>query len=254
MSLPLPLFLSANNVVIEIVSIEGNIGSGKSTLLEELRLRYKDNTFILFLKEPVEEWEAIKDANGITMLQHFYADQAKYSFAFQMMAYISRLSLLKETVDSIIKQNTNINLDDNENNPKKYIIITERSLYTDKMVFAQMLFDDGKLEYLEFQIYLKWFDSFIKEYPISKIIYMKTSPEICHCRISKRSRQGEDIIPLEYLDNCDKYHENMLQSDIICNSICKLVLNGNVNINLEENEKGEMEKWLQQINEFIYSL
>jgi deoxyadenosine/deoxycytidine kinase len=235
-----------NNVIIEIVSIEGNIGSGKSTLLEELRLKYKDNSTILFLKEPVDEWETIKDENGITMLEHFYVDQAKYSFAFQMMAYISRLSLLKKTVDSIIQQNNTF--------PKKYIIITERSLFTDKMVFAQMLFDAGKLEYLEFQIYLKWFDSFIKEYPVSKIIYVKTSPEICHYRISKRSRQGEDVIPLDYLDDCDKYHEKMLLSDTICGKTLILALNGNLNINLEDKDNKEMEKWLQQINEFIYSL
>ena len=120
------------------------------------------------------------------------------------------------------------------------------------MVFAQMLFDSGKLEYLQFQIYLKWFDSFIKQYPLSKIIYVKTSPEICHYRISKRSRQGEDIIPLEYLDNCDKYHENMLLSDSL-SSISKLVLNGNININLEEKDKKEMESWFQQINDFIDS-
>ena len=79
--------MSNNNEII-IISIEGNIGSGKSTLLEELRLKYKDNSNIIFLKEPVEEWETIKDEKGITMLENFYADQAKYSFAFQMMAYI----------------------------------------------------------------------------------------------------------------------------------------------------------------------
>jgi deoxyadenosine/deoxycytidine kinase len=139
----------------------------------------------------------------------------------------------------------------NNNNFKKYIIITERSLFTDKMVFAQMLFDSGKLEYLSFQIYLKWFDSFIKEYPISKIIYVKTNPEICHYRISKRCRQGEDIIPLEYLDQCDAYHEKMVSSDCF-SQISKLVLNGNININLQEKDKEEMENWFHQINDFIY--
>jgi len=235
----LPLFLSANNISIEIISIEGNIGSGKSTLLEELRLKNKENKNILFLKEPVDDWATIKDEKGITMLENFYANQEKYSFAFQMMAYISRLSLLKKTVDSI-KTSHNIQ-------KKKYIIITERSLYTDKMVFAQMLYDSGKLEYLEFQIYLKWFDSFVSEFPIAKIIYVKTSPEISHYRIIKRSRQGEDIIPLEYLDNCDAYHENML--NVMENPI--LVLNGNININLEEKDNNEMERWFQQINDFI---
>lgn len=244
------LFLSKNNIIIEMVSIEGNIGSGKSTLLEELRFRYKKNTSIVFLKEPVDEWETIQDENGKTMLEHFYADQIKYSFAFQMMAYVSRLSLLKKTVDSLIQQNINNN---NHNDSKKMIIITERSLYTDKMVFAQMLFDSGKLEYIQYQIYLKWFESFIQEYPISKIIYVKTNPEICHYRISKRSRQGENVIPLDYLDNCDAYHEKMMLSEAFGTITPKLVLNGNKDLKFDEKDKGELDLWLHQIHSFLYS-
>ena len=95
-----------------IFSIEGNIGSGKSTLLENLKKELSNNKNIIFMKEPVDEWEEIKDASGNTMLQKFYEDQEKYSFPFQMMAYISRLNLLKTTV---------------EKNPGA-IIISERSL------------------------------------------------------------------------------------------------------------------------------
>ena len=70
-----------------IYSIEGNIGSGKSTLLANLRNRFENPTKtpeetnttrkIIFVKEPVDEWESIKDANGITMLEKFYNDQDK---------------------------------------------------------------------------------------------------------------------------------------------------------------------------------
>jgi deoxyadenosine/deoxycytidine kinase len=96
-----------------IISIEGNIGSGKTTLLTHMKETLKDNPNIIFLKEPVDEWESIKDKDGKTMLQKFYADQDRYSFPFQMMAYISRLALLKET----IKEHPNAT------------IITERSLF-----------------------------------------------------------------------------------------------------------------------------
>ena len=56
-----------------IISIDGNIGSGKSTLLENLKQRLESKSVlfqdqpIIFLKEPVEEWETIKDEDGITM-------------------------------------------------------------------------------------------------------------------------------------------------------------------------------------------
>jgi deoxyguanosine kinase len=53
----------------KIVSIEGNIGSGKSTLLANLRKYYENNPDVIFLKEPVDEWEKIKDENGTTILE-----------------------------------------------------------------------------------------------------------------------------------------------------------------------------------------
>ena len=59
----------------KLVSIEGNIGSGKSTLLENLKTYYNDNTNVIFLKEPVDDWEKIKDKQGNTILKKFYLDQ-----------------------------------------------------------------------------------------------------------------------------------------------------------------------------------
>ena len=85
----------------KVISIEGNIGSGKSTLLSHLKqsLSAENVPQIIFLQEPVDEWENIKDEQGNTMIQKFYGDQTKYSFSFQMMAYISRLALLKKSIE-----------------------------------------------------------------------------------------------------------------------------------------------------------
>ena len=229
---------------IEVVSIEGNIGSGKSTLLEELQDNYKDNVNVIFLKEPVDEWSKIKDKEGNTILAKFYSDQLKYSFSFQMMAYVSRLKVIRETIKNCKKKNQ----ENIENN--KLIIITERSLYTDKLVFAKMLYETGMIEEVNYQIYLNWFDTFIEEFPVHKIIYVKTSAERCHSRIMKRSREGEAIIPLEYLDSLNEYHEEML--DPINSSECycykQLILDGNIDI--YENDQ-QMEVWVKQINNFI---
>lgn len=217
----------------KIISIEGNIGSGKSTLLANLKNHYENNRNIVFLKEPVDEWEQIKDDNNVTMLEKFYADQERYSFPFQMMAYISRLAILKETI---------------KNHPNA-IIITERSLYTDKMVFAKMLHNDNKIETINYNIYLKWFDTFANDFPIHKIIYVNAEPEICIERIKKRSRLGESNIPLDYLQNCHKYHNDMLDrkmKDCVCHD--QLILDGNINI--YEND-GHLEKWIKQIDLFI---
>lgn len=191
--------------MVKIISIEGNIGSGKSTLLknfkesvlnENVNVNINERKKIIFLQEPVDQWLEIKDKNGKDALQNFYENPTKYSFAFQMMAYISRLSLLKKCV---------------EENPDA-IIITERCLYTDRYVFAKMLYDDGKLDEIEYQIYLKWFNDFIDLIKIQKTVYLKTCPTICHMRINKRQRDGEDNISIDYLQNCHKYHQDMIKN------------------------------------------
>lgn len=223
--------------MFKIVSIEGNIGSGKSTLLEKLRNHYKDNKHVIFLREPVDEWEKIKDTEGTTMLKKFYSDTTKYSFAFQMMAYISRLKILRDTVKNLTSNNI-----DNKNN--EYIIITERSLYTDKYVFAKMLYDDNKIEDVCYSIYLNWFDEFVEDFPISYSIYVNALPEKCYERIHIRAREGEEFIKLSYLENCHIYHEEFINNI----KTKKLVLDGNVNI--YENEQ-IVEQWLEQISNFI---
>ena len=147
-----------------IISIEGNIGSGKSTLVDLLKERLQNqnkNLKICFLKEPVDQWEKFKDIDGETILEKYYANQSKYAFQFQMMAYISRLSSIK----SVLKENYDV-------------IICERSVLTDKNVFAQMLYDDNKLTDIEFDIYNAWFNEFIKDIPNLYTIYLKTSPNI----------------------------------------------------------------------------
>jgi len=191
------------------------------------------------LREPVDEWEKIKDTTGVTMLQKFYENQEKYSFAFQMMAYISRLKLMRQVIADIITNKTN--------NGEKYIIITERSLHTDKYVFAKMLYDQGKIEDICYQIYLNWFDEFAKDFPISCVVYVNTLPIKCHERIHQRSRTGEDIIPLEYLQECHNYHEAFLNNTPEINNK-KIMLDGNVNV--YENAV-VLNDWLEQINLFI---
>ena len=216
----------------QIISIEGNIGSGKSTILSLLKESFKNDnkTNIIFLQEPVEEWDKIRDENNNTILEKFYDNQKKYSFAFQMMAYISRLSLLKNTI---------------EKNPNA-IIITERCLNTDRYVFAKMLYDDGKLEDVEYKIYLNWFNHFNDFQRIQKVIYLNTDPDICFCRMLKRNRTGELNITLDYLNNCHKYHTDMIY-DLEENKL--LIIDSNIDT---DNNKNINDIWINKIKSFIY--
>jgi deoxyadenosine/deoxycytidine kinase len=201
-------------VKYKILSIEGNIGSGKSTFLETLKKKYKNNPAVIFIREPVDEWEKFQDNKGETMLKKFYNNAEKYAFPFQMMAYISRLKLLRDVIKNINNiKSTTITC---------YYIISERSLYTDRYVFAKMLYDQGKIEELNYQIYLYWFNEFTDLLTNIQYIYLKCEPKKCFERITKRARIGEDQIPLEYLIECHQYHENFLKN------LPKIEIDGNI--------------------------
>ena len=138
-----------------IVSIEGNIGSGKSRFIAALQSQlHLSQRKVKFLAEPVDDWNTIRDEHDTTMLELYYADQAKYAFPFQMMAYISRLSLLRAALK-----------EDNY-----AFIFTERSVFTDKNVFAAMLREDGKIKPIEYAIYLRWFDEFVQGFVVARLV------------------------------------------------------------------------------------
>jgi deoxyadenosine/deoxycytidine kinase len=206
---------------MKIISIEGNIGSGKSTLIKKLRELPEFQNGFTFLPEPVDEWNTIKDSDGITILEKYYSDQKKYAFSFQMMAYISRLKQLNDSKNSSI-------------------IITERCLYTDRNIFAKMLYDTGMIEDIEYSIYLKWFEYFIENLNDIKFIYVRSDPDVCSDRITLRNRKGENI-SIEYLSNCHHYHEKWLNNEKEL-----LVLDGN------ENYQDDLPRhWVQSIKKFI---
>lgn len=214
--------------MVKIFSIEGNIGSGKSTLVNILKEAYQtSNDKIVFMQEPVDEWLKIKDNYNETILSKFYKNQHKYGFSFQMMAYISRISALKK----LVKENPDA------------IIICERCVLTDRHVFAKMLYDEGKIEHVNYMIYLQWFDEFLHDIPIDGLIYVQADPEKSYARVMKRQREGE-IIPLEYLRNCHLYHESWILKE----NVDVLILDANRDY---EPTTDDYKKWIYIIQNFI---
>lgn len=225
--------MSQSKVIL--VSFDGNIGSGKSTMMKKAHEFYRNSENVIFAEEPIEKWNQIKDKNGTEMLKLFYQDQEKHAFKFQIMAFVSRLAGLRE----IVKANPGKNI----------VIITERSLYTDKEIFAKMLFDQGKMSVVEHQIYLTLFDEFASEFEVNKVVYIRTDPVKCHERVHLRAREGEELIPLAYLEECHKYHEEFLDLE---RGLFKeqMVLDGNNDIYLNP---GVADEWMRQIDASIFN-
>ena len=143
------IIMSSFTQNVPILFVEGGIGCGKSTLVKKIQEHCSEkNLNIVTIQEPVDIWLGIKDdKTGKNMIEAFYEDQKKYSFEFQMMAYISRLQRLQETMANSLDEDYDL-------------IICERSLQTDKNVFCKMLYDEDKITSYGFQIYNKWFDYF----------------------------------------------------------------------------------------------
>jgi deoxycitidine kinase/deoxyguanosine kinase len=214
-----------------IISFDGNIGSGKSTKVKDIEEYYKNKgrTDILFIQEPVDTWNSVVDENGVTILSNYYKDQKRFAFRLQMLAYISRLALLRDAIKKGYKY-----------------IITERCVGTDRNVFSKMLYDKGDIEHDEYIIYKKWFNEFISDVPIGAIVYIKASPEICLERVNIRAREGENI-PIEYLKECDRYHDEWINSE----QIPKLVIDANIDLNKNPEANNLI---LEEIDAFIHSL
>ena len=181
-----------------IMAIEGNIGAGKTTLFNNLKTYIEEkypNKKIIFMREPVDIWQNICDSYGDSILSKFYKEPDKYAFPFQIMAFSTRLSLLRNTI---------------KENPDCELIVCERSLEADKNIFAKMLFMEGKIEDVNYQIYHHLYNSSAPEFCVDAIIYVDADPDICYQRIHLRNRQGEDKIELDYLRKCRNYYHDWL--------------------------------------------
>ncbi len=185
--------------------IEGNIGSGKSTLCRMLEVFYNGEAEVIY--EPVDEWKSVQNnEDGKNLLQCYYEEQNRWGFSFQLYGLLTRFH------DTMKKQ-------------QKELRFVERSIFSYKNVFARFLYENKKMNSLEWKMYEQWFDwlskdSFEVENKPNGFIYLRANPETSYQRMLKRERNEEKCVPIEYLESVNKYHddwlsEQSLESDIL---------------------------------------
>lgn len=165
--------------------IDGNIGAYKSTVLNIIS---RDLGFI-----PVDEpWYENN------FLDLFYQDKKRWAYSTQWEFFTIRAIRHMEA-----QNNTNENL------------LLERSVYSDRYVFARYLYDHGYMNDREWNSYTKWFD-FLIEKLLKKptfILYLRAEPETLYQRILERSREIElqrDGITLDYIRGLNHYYDEFL--------------------------------------------
>lgn len=199
-----------------LIYIEGNIGAGKSTFVRNLN-KYletfkKQNVDPILIQEPVNEWLETKESDGKNILEKFYENIDRWSFTFQMNSFISRT---KKIQDEIEKPNSNPKSKYQDYHHRKALFI-ERSVFTDRHVFAANCHESDKMTLMEYNIYCKWNDWLVEQFELkpSAYIYLKCSSETASDRILKRSRSAEEGIPIEYLTQIHNKHEDWMVSEM----------------------------------------
>ncbi len=191
-----------------------------------------DEAEVIF--EPVDKWRnTIDEKTGMNILANFYVDQPRWSYTFQSYTFLTRME------DVMTKQ-------------EKPIRFIERSIYTDKWVFARSLYETGKMNSLEWNMYNRWFEwlseeCFQKVNRPSGFIYIRANPETSYQRMLKRERSEEKCVPLEYLKVVSDYHDNWL-----CDSNQEDVLVIDVDADFENNPD-EWKRVKSLIDEFVES-
>lgn len=214
--------------------ISGTIAAGKSTVHDELKRRFKDDNRVVFCDEPIKILEQIKMQDGSTLFQAFVNQlgERKSNVNFAM---IFQHRMMTERCMDIAKA---------LQNPNVQVIVMERSITDDLMVFCSTLQDDGHLVQDEINTIKSWWPIFLQltdgNCAATEYVLISTSVDTCIERIKKRGRENESY-SVPYLEKLEAKHldlaknvsiamtfDNNVERDSVewenhMNNICKLI-------------------------------
>ncbi|XP_028269550.1 deoxycytidine kinase-like [Parambassis ranga] len=196
---------------VKRVSIEGNIAVGKSTFARLLQSACPDWEV---MTEPVSRWQNIesetsKDTEGqaqttvSNLLQMMYQDPQRWSYTFQTYSCMSRLRTQLQPPPA--------RLLGSKGTP---VQVYERSVYSDRYIFALNMFELGCINPTEWAVYQDWHSLLVEEFgqqvELEGIIYLRATPEKCMERLVCRGRPEEEGVTLDYLNKLHVQHEKWL--------------------------------------------
>lgn len=162
------------------IAIAGNIGCGKTTLTKLLAKRYGWSPRF----EPV-------DVNPY--LEDFYNDMNRWSFNLQIYFLNKRFRDVVEISKS------------------KDTIIQDRTIFEDARIFAPNLHAQGYMSDRDFANYSELFDLMMSLVGLPDLmIYIRSSIPNLIAQISKRGREYEQSIRIDYLTGLNERYEEWI--------------------------------------------
>ncbi|XP_060635382.2 deoxycytidine kinase [Anolis sagrei] len=244
---------------IKKIAIEGNIAAGKSTFVNLLKQAREEWDVV---PEPVARWCNVQNCQdeceeelsasqkcGGNLLQMMYEKPERWSFTFQSYACLSRIRAQLKSLEGKIKE---------AENP---VVFFERSVYSDRYIFASNLYESDCMNETEWTIYQDWHNwmnqQFGSRLELDGIIYLRATPEKCLNRIYVRGRDEEQGIPIEYLEKLHYKHESWLQHRTLRMDFEYLqdlpILTLDVNEDFKGN-KDRHENMIEKVKEFLSTL
>ncbi|XP_062913119.1 deoxycytidine kinase 2-like [Mobula hypostoma] len=248
---------SAGGPAVTRISVEGNIAVGKSTFARLLQQVNDDQWEVV--PEPIAKWCNIsttssnKETAGQksvgNLLQMLYQDPQRWSYTFQSHSCMSRIKTHLAPLSPRLLRAT------------EPVQIFERSVYSDRYVFASSLYELGCLNATEWAVYQDWHTFLLNQFGVrialEGIIYLRASPEKCLERLQQRGRAEEKNVQLDYLEKLHSQHENWLVNKSTelhfdhLKTVPVLVLDVNEEF---ENDKTRQEALLKQVKDFASTL
>ena len=200
------------------IAVAGNIGSGKTTLTRMLAKRYGWTPRY----EPV-------DVNPY--LADFYEDMNRWSFNLQVYFLNKRF---RDVVEISKTQDT---------------IIQDRTIFEDARIFAPNLHEQGYMSDRDFSNYSELFDLMMSLVGLPDLmIYIRSSIPNLIAQISKRGRDFEQSIRIDYLTGLNNRYEEWIKG-----YTGKLLIIDGDETKFESNPK-DFQRVTEQIDSLLFGL
>lgn len=177
------------------MSVEGSVASTKSSFISHIQSQ--NDPDVAIVEEPVDQW---LNVHGFNILGEGTTDCLESITNFQNLA-----------LSTVLNAPYKLNLEN------KKIVISERSVDTQRHVFWRALAAANKLKAATYATLQKIAYDFYdpkRLHDIDIVCYLKPSPENCNKRCLQRNRVEEERHTLRYFQNLLRLHEEWIYTTL----------------------------------------